>query len=113
MRVLLYDDVVSEHRDLAAHAAGDSPCFEEWARRARPGAVRRALRRVLIEQEPAVRAAGVDLDPVDVTDGYARLDGVRGPAATATGTPSTGCDRGARRRPIRPSVLSVGPGTLT
>ena len=29
--VLLYDDVVAEYRDFATYAAGDSPCFEEWA----------------------------------------------------------------------------------
>jgi hypothetical protein len=29
--MLLYDDVVTEYRDFAAYAAGDSPCFEEWA----------------------------------------------------------------------------------
>ncbi len=29
--VLLYDDVVTEYRDFATYAAGDSPCFEEWA----------------------------------------------------------------------------------
>lgn len=29
--MLLYDDVVEEYRDFAAYAAGDSPCFEEWA----------------------------------------------------------------------------------
>jgi hypothetical protein len=29
--VLLYDDVVSEYRDFATYAAGDSPCFQEWA----------------------------------------------------------------------------------
>jgi hypothetical protein len=30
--VLLYDDVIEEYRDFAAYAAGDSPCFEAWAR---------------------------------------------------------------------------------
>jgi hypothetical protein len=29
--MLLYDDVVEEYRDFATYAAGDSPCFEEWA----------------------------------------------------------------------------------
>jgi hypothetical protein len=29
--VLLYDDVIEEYRDFASYAAGDSPCFEEWA----------------------------------------------------------------------------------
>jgi hypothetical protein len=29
--VLLYDDVIEEYRDFATYAAGDSPCFEEWA----------------------------------------------------------------------------------
>ena len=29
--MLLYDDVVEEFRDFATYAAGDSPCFEEWA----------------------------------------------------------------------------------
>ncbi|WP_210438000.1 DUF2332 domain-containing protein [Nocardioides xinjiangensis] len=29
--MLLYDDVVTEYRDFATYAAGDSPCFEEWA----------------------------------------------------------------------------------
>ena len=32
MAVLLYDDVIEEYRDFAAYAAGDSPCFEAWAR---------------------------------------------------------------------------------
>jgi hypothetical protein len=31
--VLMYDDVVAEYLDFATYAAGDSPCFEEWARR--------------------------------------------------------------------------------
>ena len=30
--MLLYDDVIEEYRDFATYAAGDSPCFEEWAR---------------------------------------------------------------------------------
>ena len=30
--VLLHDDVIEEYRDFAAYAAGDSPCFESWAR---------------------------------------------------------------------------------
>ncbi len=30
--MLLYDDVIEEYLDFAAYAAGDSPCFEEWAR---------------------------------------------------------------------------------
>ena len=29
--MLLYDDAIEEYRDFAAYAAGDSPCFEEWA----------------------------------------------------------------------------------
>jgi hypothetical protein len=29
--VLLYDDVVDEYLDFATYAAGDSPCFEDWA----------------------------------------------------------------------------------
>lgn len=29
--MLIYDDVVEEYRDFATYAAGDSPCFEEWA----------------------------------------------------------------------------------
>ena len=29
--MLLYDDVVAEYRDFATYAAGDSPCFQEWA----------------------------------------------------------------------------------
>jgi hypothetical protein len=29
--VLLHDEVTAEYRDFAAYAAGDSPCFEEWA----------------------------------------------------------------------------------
>jgi hypothetical protein len=29
--MLLHDDVVEEYRDFATYAAGDSPCFEEWA----------------------------------------------------------------------------------
>ena len=29
--VLLHDDVIEEDRDFATYAAGDSPCFEEWA----------------------------------------------------------------------------------
>ena len=86
--VLLYDDVVAEYRDFATYAAGDSPCFEEWAlgvaedeevvawlgtlppvkrqpnlvfaaarwHGAAAPASYAALRAVLIEQEPAVRA---------------------------------------------------------
>jgi len=86
--VLLYDDVVSEYRDFATYAAGDSPCFEEWALgvstdeevlawlgtlpplKRQPNLVfaaarwhgapapapYAALRRVLLEQEPEVRA---------------------------------------------------------
>ncbi len=30
--MLLYDDVIEEYLDFATYAAGDSPCFEEWAR---------------------------------------------------------------------------------
>ncbi len=30
-RVLLHDEVTAEYRDFATYAAGDSPCFEEWA----------------------------------------------------------------------------------
>jgi hypothetical protein len=30
-RMLLHDDVIEEYRDFATYAAGDSPCFEEWA----------------------------------------------------------------------------------
>ncbi len=30
--MLLYDDVIEEYRDFATYAAGDSPCFEAWAR---------------------------------------------------------------------------------
>ena len=30
--MLLHDDVIAEYLDFAAYAAGDSPCFEEWAR---------------------------------------------------------------------------------
>ena len=29
--MLLHDDVIDEYRDFATYAAGDSPCFEEWA----------------------------------------------------------------------------------
>ena len=29
--VLLHDEVIEEYRDFATYAAGDSPCFEEWA----------------------------------------------------------------------------------
>ncbi|CUR61754.1 conserved hypothetical protein [metagenome] len=29
--MLLHDDLVEEYRDFATYAAGDSPCFEEWA----------------------------------------------------------------------------------
>ena len=29
--MLLHDDVIAEYRDFATYAAGDSPCFEEWA----------------------------------------------------------------------------------
>ncbi|MBS2937622.1 DUF2332 domain-containing protein [Nocardioides sp. J2M5] len=29
--MLLHDDVSEEYRDFATYAAGDSPCFEEWA----------------------------------------------------------------------------------
>ena len=29
--MLLHDDVIEEYRDFATYAAGDSPCFEEWA----------------------------------------------------------------------------------
>ena len=29
--MLLHDDVIEEYRDFASYAAGDSPCFEEWA----------------------------------------------------------------------------------
>jgi hypothetical protein len=31
--MLLHGDVVEEYRDFATYAAGDSPCFEEWALR--------------------------------------------------------------------------------
>ena len=31
--MLMYDDVVAEYLDFATYAAGDSPCFEDWARR--------------------------------------------------------------------------------
>jgi len=31
--VLMYDDVVEEYLDFATYAAGDSPCFEDWATR--------------------------------------------------------------------------------
>ncbi|MBC2933549.1 DUF2332 domain-containing protein [Nocardioides sp. zg-1228] len=87
--MLLYDDVVSEYRDFATYAAGDSPCFEEWAlgvstdeemlawlgtlpplkrqanlvfaaarwHGAPAPAPYAALRRVLLEQEPEVRAS--------------------------------------------------------
>ena len=86
--MLLYDDVIEEYRDFAAYAAGDSPCFEEWALgvaddeevlawlgalpplKRQPNLVFAAarwhgaaapgpyagLRRVLLEQEPEVRA---------------------------------------------------------
>src|SRR5688500_17658030 len=86
--VLLYDDVVAEYRDFATYAAGDSPCFQEWAlgvaddeavlawlgtlptlkrqhnlvfaaarwHGAPAPAPYDALRAVLLEQEPAVRA---------------------------------------------------------
>ena len=86
--MLLYDDVVTEYLDFATYAAGDSPCFEEWARgvaedeevlawlgtlpalKRQPNLVFAAarwhgapapasydaLRAVLVEQEPAVRA---------------------------------------------------------
>lgn len=86
--MLLYDDVVTEYRDFATYAAGDSPCFEEWALgvagdaevlawlgtfppiKRQPNLVFAAarwhgapapapydaLRTVLLEQEPAVRA---------------------------------------------------------
>ncbi|MFM6849694.1 MAG: DUF2332 domain-containing protein [Terrabacter sp.] len=86
--MLLYDDVIEEYRDFAAYAAGDSPCFEEWALgvagdedvlawlgtlppvKRQPNLVFAAarwhgapapgpyagLRRVLLEQEPYVRA---------------------------------------------------------
>lgn len=29
--MLLHDDVIEEYRDFATYAAGDSPCFEDWA----------------------------------------------------------------------------------
>lgn len=86
--VLLHDDVIEEYRDFATYAAGDSPCFEEWALgvvgdeevlgwlatlpplKRQPNLVFAAarwhgapapgpyagLRRVLLEQEPEVRA---------------------------------------------------------
>ena len=86
--MLLYDDMVTEYLDFATYAAGDSPCFEEWARgvaedeevlawlgtlpalKRQPNLVFAAarwhgapapasydaLRAVLVEQEPAVRA---------------------------------------------------------
>ena len=86
--MLLYDDVVTEYRDFATYAAGDSPCFEEWALGVADDAevlawlatlppIKRqpnlvfaaarwhgapapapfdALRTVLLEQEPEVRA---------------------------------------------------------
>lgn len=86
--MLLHDDVIAEYLDFAAYAAGDSPCFEEWARgvaddpevlawlgtlptiKRQPNLVfaaarwhgapapgpYAALRRVLLEQEPDVRA---------------------------------------------------------
>lgn len=86
--MLLHDDVIAEYLDFAAYAAGDSPCFEEWARgvaddpevlawlgtlptiKRQPNLVLAAarwhgapapgpyaaLRRVLLEQEPEVRA---------------------------------------------------------
>ena len=86
--MLLHDDVIAEYLDFAAYAAGDSPCFEEWARgvaddpevlawlgtlptiKRQPNLVfaaarwhgapapgpYAALRRVLLEQEPYVRA---------------------------------------------------------
>jgi hypothetical protein len=31
--MLLHDEVIEEYRDFATYAAGDSPCFEEWALR--------------------------------------------------------------------------------
>ena len=90
--MLLFDDVVTEYRDFAAYAAGDSPCFEEWALgvaedeevlawlgtlppvKRQPNLVFAAarwhgapapapydaLRRVLLEREPAVRATVMD-----------------------------------------------------
>ena len=86
--MLLHDDVIAEYLDFAAYAAGDSPCFEEWARgvaddpevlawlgtlptiKRQPNLVFAAarwhgapapgpyadLRRVLLGQEPDVRA---------------------------------------------------------
>lgn len=30
--MLLHDEVIDEYRDFATYAAGDSPCFEAWAR---------------------------------------------------------------------------------
>ena len=86
--MLLYDDVIGEYRDFMTYAAGDSPCFEAWARgvtedpavlawlgtlppiKRQPNLVFAAarwhgaaapgpydgLRRVLLEQEPEVRA---------------------------------------------------------
>lgn len=86
--MLLHDDVIAEYFDFAAYAAGDSPCFEEWARdvaddpevlawlgtlptiKRQPNLVFAAarwhgapapgpyagLRRVLLGQEPDVRA---------------------------------------------------------
>ena len=89
--MLLHDDVIAEYLDFAAYAAGDSPCFEEWARgvaddpevlawlgtlpaiKRQPNLVFAAarwhgapapgpyagLRRVLLEQEPDVRATVV------------------------------------------------------
>lgn len=85
--MLLHGDVIEEYRDFATYAAGDSPCFEEWALgvvgdeevlewlgtlpaiKRQPNLVFAAarwhgapapgpyegLRRVLREQEPAVR----------------------------------------------------------
>ncbi|GAB3035908.1 hypothetical protein GCM10011376_18080 [Nocardioides flavus (ex Wang et al. 2016)] len=85
--MLLHADVIEEYRDFASYAAGDSPCFEEWALavaedaevlawlgtlptiKRQPNLVFAAarwhgapapgpydgLRRVLREQEPAVR----------------------------------------------------------
>lgn len=87
--MLLHDDVIAEYLDFAAYAAGDSPCFEEWARgvaddpevlawlgtlptiKRQPNLVFAAarwhgapapgpyagLRRVLLGQEPDVRAS--------------------------------------------------------
>ncbi len=52
--MLLHDDVVEEYRDFATYAAGDSPCFEEWAlgcRRGPRGA--RLARHAAADQAPA------------------------------------------------------------